>query len=560
MSQATSKKKTSNKYILWVILIILANVLAYQFFVQVDLTHDKRYTLHDKTKNMLKSINSPVMVRVFLTGEELPADFKRLSQSTENILRTFRDISSNKVDYSFIDPTTADSTTLTKMQELGIVTIPVTVSKGNKGTKHIPVAPFVLIESDKGSIPVPIQNLSSQRLTAADINHSEILLEYNIANAIRKVNKEQVDTLLYLLGNGQTGGPEVYKLATQLSMDYVFIADTLQRIEEIPSSFKAVIVNRPQKAFDDADKYKLDQYLMKGGHLLFNLDQTTASFDSFKVAPTFTALPIDLNLSDLLFTYGIRVNSDVVSDLDKCVDIPLQNADVQNANNSMYPFRYMPIASPASEHPMVKNLNEVLIKFASSIEFVNDESPLKKTALLQTSKYARTESLPKSFDLNHVFIEPMRSQFDKPNIILGALIEGKFTSLYNMRLPLELSHKSNTTIKESSSNSRIVIFSDGDIFQNELSEKYGPMEMGTYMFSPYIFNNSSLLMNVMEYLCDENNLLEARTKYYEPSLLDRKRISNESTTWQIINIGVPVLLVLIFGITFTFIRKKKYSK
>jgi len=556
----TTKRFNNKKLWLGLLIIIVVNVVAYHTYIQLDLTHDKRYTLHDKTKKMLQSIQQPVQVKVFLTGDELPADFKRLALSTENILRTFRDISHNKIEYSFIDPILADTATRMKMQELGVYTIPVTVSKGSKGTKQIPVSPFVLVESTQGSIPVALQNLSSQRLTAADINQSEILLEYNIANAIRKVNKQHVDTLLYLLGHQESGGHEVYKLATQLSLDYVFFVDTLQRLPEIPSTYKAIIINKPQVAFSEEDKYKIDQFVMKGGHVLFNLDQTTASFDSFKVSSSFTALPLDLNLSDLLFNYGMRVNSDVVSDLDKCVDIPLQSTDVQNANSNMVPFRYMPIAEPGSDHPIVKNLNEILIKFASSIDFVNDQDEVKKTRLIQTSKYARAETLPKQFELSNLFIEPMRSQFDKPNIILGALAEGHFHSLYEKRLPQELLDRQSSTIKQSQSPSRVIVFSDGDIFLNEMSEKYGPMEMGTYMFSPYVFSNSSLLMNVMEYLCEDDHLLDARTKYYEPSILDRKRIQNEANTWQIINIGVPVLIVLIFGFTFTFLRKRKYSK
>lgn len=556
----SSNKKSYKSLLYWIIGVILLNVLIAPFYLQLDLTHDKRYTLHDKTKNMLMELESPVMVRIFLTGDELPADYKRLSASTENILRTFRDISGNKVDYVFVDPTLLDTNGIRKMNEYGIYTIPVTVTKGKKGTKQIPVAPFVLVESKNGGIPVALQNFGNIHLTPKDINQAEILLEYNIANAIRKANKTYVDTVLYLVGNDQSSGPEVYRMATQTSLDYVFLVDTLQSMPSIPEKYKVVIINKPRKAFSESDKYKLDQYLMMGGNLLFNLEMTSASFDSFKVNSSFTALPIELNLSDLLFTYGVRVNQDIVSDLDKCEGIPVQNSEVQNAESSMLPFRYLPLAEPGSEHPIVRYLNNTLIKYGSSIDFVNEQTSIKKTVLLQTSKYSRIESVPKLFELNTLFIEPMRSSFDKSNLKLGVLAEGKFTSLYNQRLPEELSAYSSSLIKESQKESRIVIFSDGDIFENEISERYGPMEMGAYIYSPIIYENGNLLSNTLEYLSDTANLLDARSKDYEPSLLDRKRIQNESTVWQSVNIGVPVIIVILFGLIFTFNRRNKYSK
>lgn len=559
-----SKKNPFKSMLFWAISIIILNILIAPFYLQMDLTHDKRYTLHDKTKKMLKELESPVIVRIFLTGDELPADYKRLSVSTENILRTFRNISGNKVDYVFIDPTLLDSTGIRKMNEYGIYTIPVKVSKGKKGTKQIPVSPFVLVESEKGGIPVPLLlgniNIDNNIYNNA-FNEAEILLEYNIANAIRKVNKTEVDTVLYLVGNEQSSGLEVYRMATQISLDYVFLVDTLQNMNFIPEQYKVVIINKPRKAFSEHDKYKLDQYLMKGGNLLFNLEMTTASYDSFKLGnSSFTSLPIDLNLNDLLFTYGVRVNQDIVSDLDQCEGIPVRNSDVQNAESSMLPFRYLPLVKPGSAHPIVRQLNNTLIKYGSSIDFVNDQSSVKKTVLLQTSKHSRIESVPKLFELNSLFIEPMRSSFDQSHLKLGVLAEGKFTSLYNQRLPEELSSFSSSLIKESQKESRIVIYSDGDIFENEISERYGPMEIGAYMYSPVVYENSSLLSNTLEYLTDTTNILDVRSKNYSPSILDRKRIQDENTVWQAINIGSPIIIVILFGLIFTFNRRNKYSK
>ncbi|MBX9450042.1 MAG: gliding motility-associated ABC transporter substrate-binding protein GldG [Taibaiella sp.] len=557
--ETVRKKNPFSKVILWAIVLVIINILAYQVWLQVDLTRDKRFSINSKTEHLLKNLPEPVRVKIFLTGDKLPSGFKKLAISTEELVRNFREISRSKVDYEVIDLQKADTNLLKEISRYGISNFPVTVSEGKGKTTQIPVTPYALVEKGSQKIPVLLQSFKTAQLSENDFNNSLVLLEYNIANAIRKVSKPHLDSVLYLLGNQESGGYEVFQLANTLSAQYIFHADTLQRMPAIPAKYKAVIINQPKQAFSEEDKYKIDQYLMQGGNLLFCIKGTTASFDSLKTAQSFTAVPIETNLNHLLFSYGVRIGNTIVSDLEKCVDIPLQNADNQAGQSEFYLWPYFPIFSTNPDHPVTKNLNEVLGKFPSAIELVNDQPGIKKTVLLHTSNYAKIETTPLLIDITSVVLQPERFSFNKKQVPTGVLLEGKFNSIYANRIPEELAATALNPLKESERSSRIAVFSDGDIFNNEFAQQSGPKEIGTYMFSPYVFDNKNLMLNTMEYLTDTLNLLDVRSKTYQASILDKKRKEDEALKWQIINIGVPAGLVILFGIIFNFVRRRKYT-
>lgn len=556
----TSKKQSSSKsIILWILALVIINVLAYRVWWQLDLTQDKRYSIHPKTAHMLRQLQSTTTIQLFLTGDKLPSGFKKLASNTEELIRNFRAISNNKIAYNIVDLTQADTSYLNQLAQYGISNFPVTVAEGKGKTTQIPVTPFVLVENGDKKMPVLLQSFKTAQLTENDFNNSLVLLEYNIANAIKKVNQSHLDSVLYLLGNAESGGYEVYQLANTLSGQYIFHVDTLQHLGAIPLQYKTVIVNQPKTAFSEMDKYKLDQYLMKGGNLMYCLKTTTASFDSLKVHAAFTAIPLETSLQSLLFSYGVRIGPNLVSDLEKCVYIPLQNEDNRADQSQFFLWPYFPIFYCNPDHPITKNLSEVLGKFPSEIELVNHQAGIEKTPLLYTSNYARVESVPLQIDITAAMLQPNPSLYNKKKITTGALISGQFSSIYANNLPTELSALAGQTILKSQKPAKIAVFSDGDIFNNDVSQQSGPKEMGTYLYSPFVFSNKSLLLNTMEYLTDDEPLLEVRAKTYQASLLDKKRKEAETLKWQIINIGVPALLVIIAGLLFYYLRKKKYE-
>lgn len=553
------KKKPIYTIIFWLAIVVLANVLAYQVWLQIDLTRDKRYSIHQRTQDMLRQVEDPIHVRLFLTGDKLPSSFKRLSQAAEEMLRNFRDLSRNKVEYTVIDPMQADTSLLNEMSYWGISNFPVTIAEGKGKTTQIPVTPYALVELGDRKVPVLLQSYKSSRLSEEDFNQSIIKLEYNLAQAIKQVRKANKDSVLYLLGNEQSGGYEVFQLANELNARYVFHVDTLQRITAIPNQYKAVIINQPKAAFTENDKFKLDQYLMQGGNLLYNIKTTTASFDSLMLKQAFTAIPIELDLTNLLFSYGIRLGNTVVSDLDQCIDIPLQHEDNSVSQSEIFPWPYFPIYTGNEAHPITRNISEVLGKFPGAIELVNDQSGVNRTVLLHTSNYSKMETAPLLIDVTTVLFQPERHSFNKKNIPIAVLSEGIFTSVYRDRLPEVIQSDATSILRKSEKPGKVAVFADGDIFNNEVSQQSGPREMGTYLFSPYVFDNRNLLLNTLEYMTDSLNLLDVQSKSYQASLLDKRRIADESLTWQIINIGVPAVLVVLFGAVFYYVRRVRYA-
>lgn len=543
--------------------MILLNIAISPLHWQIDLTADGRYTNHKATLQLLRSLPQPVHISLYLSGQDLPAGFKKLSKATEQKLQTMVENSKGKLSYKIIKTADADSPTLQKMMANKLQGIPVTVDNGKKGMEQRLVWPYILVEANGRSVPVVLQEATNGPLTRQAINESEIALEYNIANAIQQASKTAQDTIGYLLGNGEPEKYSIYDLATTLAAQYKFEVIGLQNYTAIPTRYKAVLVNAPRTEWTDIDKYKLDQYLMQGGKLLMMIDGVAASLDSFATNGSFTALPIQHNLTDFFFGYGLRINTNILSDADKCVDIQLtrNGQDGQPAPTS-FKWPYYPIMEPAGAHPIVANINEVLGKFVSNIESVNDNPEIKKTNLLQTGKYTRAEAAPLPIVLMSATIAPQRSQYKSGHLSTGMLLEGTFSSLYANRYPEGLAAFINDNglkpLAKSSPNAKLVVYSDGDIFANEL-DRNGPGEMGMYRFSAYRFNNKALLLNTLSYLTDTLNLLSARSKSYNASILDMPRVEAERNLWQWINIGIPVVLVLLGGGTYLYVRRRKYT-
>jgi len=564
----SNKMKQSTKWILGVLLLLIAvNIAAYFFYTRLDLTKGRRYTITDATKNMLQHVSRKVEITVFLKGDDLPAAFKQLEKSTEDLLSNFRSISDNKIAYRFVDPLGSDTMALSLLSKFRMPGIPITVDAGKKGSSQKMVFPWALVsardENGRDEIfPVFLQESNTPELSRAILSRSEMLLEYNLANAVRQVTKKEKATIAYLTGNGEQFDFGVSSAINTLLKFYTLDTLNLQQQVAIPNTYKAIIINRPLNAFSEIDKFKIDQFLMQGKSVFMNIDAASGSIDSFNNAGQFNSMAIDLNLNDLFFNYGFRINSNLIEDAVSCAGIPLA-AQSNNGQPVIYPWVYFPVLQSGSDHPIVKNLNGVLGRFVSSIDINSNDPEIKKTALLTSSAYSSMVGTPTPIILETAIVDKNPAEFRKKFLLASVLLEGSFASMYSQRMPLEVSafQKSNNlpTIRKANPEAKIIVVSDGQLMMNEFSEENGPSDMGVYRFSDYRFDNKSFMLNSLEYLTDKDNLLEARTKSFQSRLLDPKRIEGERSFWQMINLGIPVALIVIFGAGYFFIRKKKYG-
>lgn len=563
-----NRMKKNRNSILGIFLFLIAiNIIAYFFYARLDLTKDKRYTITNATKNMLQHIPKKVEITVFLKGADLPAAFKQLSKSTEDLLQNFRSLSKNEISYHFVDPLGSDTTALNTLSHFRMSGIPITIDAGKKGTAQKMVFPWALVttQNENGNLdafPVFLQESNTPELSREILGKSEMLLEYNIANAIHQVTKKEKAAIAYLTGNQEEFDFGVSSAFNTLLKYYTVDTLNLQQQLAIPTTYNAIIINRPLTAFSEVDKFKIDQYLMHGKSVFMSIDAASGSLDSFSNAGQFNSLAIDLNTNDLFFNYGFRINSNLIEDAVSCVGIPL-TAQNNNGQSVIYPWVYFPVLQNGSDHPIVKNLNGVLGRFVSSID-VNENNPqVKETDLLTSSAYSAIIGTPTPIILETAMVDKNPADFRKKHLLASILLEGSFPSLYVQRTPIEVANFKKehaiSTIDKSNTDAKMIVVSDGEILMNEFSEKDGPSDMGVYRYSDYRFDNKSFMLNSLEYLTDKDNLLEARTKNFKTQLLDPKRVEAERSFWQMINIGVPVVLILLMGGIYFFVRKKKYN-
>lgn len=551
----------------FILLLIGINIGVTFINGKVDLTKDNRYTITPATKKLLKDLPAKIEVTVFLTGDDLPAAFRRLSRSTLEMLRNFRDISNNKVSFQTLDPLGDDSLALQLLNGYRMSGIPVTIGAGKKGISQRMIFPWALItlKDDKGmthGFPVFLQETNTPQLSRSILLRSEMLLEYSLANGIHQITKTNAAAVAYLTGNGEAFGYHVLAAFNALSHYYRLDTFNLEQNVQIPGSYAAIIINQPQKTFSEIDKFKIDQYLINGGRLYINVDGATGSLDSFNNEGRFNSMALNLNLDDLLYHYGVRLNHDLMEDAVNCAGIPL-TAQGNNPQPVIYPWVYFPVLQAGSEHPIVKNLNGVLGRFVSTLDTNANDPAIRKTILLASSDYSKIEPTPTPILLESAMVENNPATFLQKKLAAAILLEGKFASAYANRMPLEVKQFADAhhlSLKpEDGADGKIIVASDGALMMNEFSEKSGPSDLGIYRYSDFQFDNKTFLLNSMEYLTDPNNLLEARAKRFEKHLLDPKRVDEERDKWQWINIGVPIASIVLLGFVFGFIRKKRFG-
>ncbi|WP_162052355.1 gliding motility-associated ABC transporter substrate-binding protein GldG [Pontibacter pamirensis] len=546
------------KFVGWVAGIILLNVLAANFFFRLDLTEDKRYTIAPVTKQMLSSLENEVVVDVYLEGD-FPAGFKRLQQSVRETLDEFRIYSGGNLRFNFIDPNEISDQEqrtefITNLAQKGINPTNLRATEEGKQVERL-VFPGAIVRYNGKETAV---NLLKGNLAASPderLNQSVEGVEYELASAIRKVAFQGNKVIGYITGQGELQMQQVTDLLGSLQ-EYYRVARG--ELGEIPSlqGLDLIIVAKPTEQFTEADKYKIDQFIMKGGKAVFFVDALNANMDSVGAGGMF-AVPYNLNLDDLLFRYGVRLNPTLVMDLNSGFIPMVTGYAGDRPQTEMINWRFFPLLNNFSQHPITRNLDAVYTRFVSTIDTVRADG-ITKTPLVFTSPYSRVLEPPVPITLEEARMEVNPELFQAGPEPVGYLLEGAFTSLFRNRRPP--AGVPDTQVKEQGVPTKIAVFSDGDLVRNEINPRTGQAyELGFDRYNNITFANRDMAMNTIHYLLDSEGLINVRSKQIELRPLDRVRVRDEKTYWQLLNLVAPIVLLSIFGVTRYYLRKRKYE-
>ncbi|MGA9648523.1 MULTISPECIES: gliding motility-associated ABC transporter substrate-binding protein GldG [Pedobacter] len=559
--------KINNKWInfgLVLVALILLNIGGKYIFHRFDFTADKRFTLSDKTKKLLKGTEKAIIITVFLNGE-LPAAFKRLQASVKDLLTDYKAYSNTDLKVVFIDPlagfNAADQdTVINNLYQQGIEATNLSVKTENGLTQKL-VFPMAMVESDGKQMPVKLfQNLDAGGSYEDNINRSIENLEYIFTSSIKKVIGGNNPRIGFTESNGEPSDLQLYDAMHTLANSYEVGRVNLNTIDKAGlDKLKMLIVVKPQTAFTEAEKYKINYFIMNGGRVLWSIDQISAELDSLRGKGSQMVLNKNLNLDDMLFMYGARINYNVIADKNSA-EIPVSTGNVGGQPQiQLVPWLYYPILLPDTAASLVKNLDGIKSEFPSTVDTIGSKG-IKKTYILTTSAFNRVFNVPKQFSLQMVAEQPDPKTFQNPMQSAGVLLEGNFQSVFAGRpLPAGISTPfANVAVGKPS---KMVVIGDGDLFKNQVVAKdNSPLPLGFDRYTQRTYGNKALLLNIVDYFTDDDNLIALRNKDVKIRLLDKAKIKLEKTKWQVLNIIVPLLLLILFAIFQHYYRKYKYAK
>ena len=543
------------------IVLIAINYVSSFVFKRFDLTEDKRYTLSDATLKIVKNVESPLIVDVFLSGDDFPSEFRRLQSETKQLLEEFSAKNSNIV-FNFINPLEDDATRDRNIQQLtqrGLTPMQLSVQESGKASQAI-IFPWALASYNNETISIPLVKnkigASQQDLVTNSVQH----LEYAFADGFSKLTNPKSKKIAILRGNKQLPDKYMADFIRKIGEYYRIAPYTLDSVAVNPQKtldgleqFDLIISAKPTEAFTETEKLVLDQYTMNGGKSLWLVDAVAMEKDSLynDLGKNF-AMPRDLNLTDFFFKYGVRLNPDIVSTL---YSAPITLAMGEGSESQFQHLRwpYSPLASTLSDHPIVNNLNLVKFDFANQIDTLKNS--IKKTILLESAPLSKLEGTPREISLEVVTQELDPASFNKGNQNLAVLLEGQFPSVYSNRVkPFKLKKEITKSIP-----TKMIVIADGDIIKNEVYRN-SPQELGFDKWTGQTYGNKEFLLNAVNYLLDDNGLINIRSKKIAVTFLDQEKIASEKTKWQLINILLPLVLLAMFGVLFNYFRKKKYTK
>lgn len=543
--------------------ILFLNILSLQLFFRVDLTAEKRYSITEVSKTTVKSLEKPVNITLYLDGE-LPAGFRKLQKSIIEKIADYNAYSSHLINLAVVDPYEfTDARRRDKLfAELAAKGLQPTDIRQNteRGTVTRRIFPGVVIEYGEKQLSINLLKNNQNLHAEVNLNNSIESLEYEFTSAFSQLMSVKKQTVAFLTGQGELNEHETHDFTESLSEKYNVTHVSAQDLGEKGGLIDALIVANPIQKFAEKDKFFIDQYLMNGGRIMWLIDPVSVSLDSLSTGYMTLAFPQNLNLDDQLFRYGIRLNANLVQDAE-CLLIAVNTAPAgAPAKFTPAPWYYSPLLSPSAGHVISRNLNRVKAEFVSSIDLVGKQEEVQKTVILATSAYSLVVQAPVEISLASINNPPDRRLFNQPSQPVGVLLEGTFTSVFKNRM-VDSYGINLSGVKNESLPTKMIVFSDGNLMSNQFRMANGVpeyMPLGYDRYSKQTFGNKALLMNAVNYLCDDEGLMELRSRVFKIRLLDKVRIKESKLTWQIVNVIVPLLIISVFGAMYVYIRRKKY--
>lgn len=556
-------KNNLKKVLLLLVVLIAINLIGSRLFYRFDLTRDHRYTLSETSLNIVQQAKEPLIVDVFLKGQ-FPGEFKKLQTETQQILEEFKARNSN-VTFQFINPLedeTQKDTLVQSFVQRGLTPVNVTVNDRGKQSQEM-VFPWAIATYKGKSTKVPLLKNIMGASTAEKVVSSVQHLEYAFANAFNTVLTAKSKKVAVIKGNGELHDLLMADFIKQVRENYFIGTFTLDSVAKKPNEslaylkkYDLAVIAKPTEKFTDEEKLVLDQFVINGGKTLWLVDQVNVEMDSlYNDAGATLAFPRDLNLNDMFFKYGVRITPTLVKDV-MATPIALATGEQGSATQyTQYPWFYAPLVFPSSKNPVVSNLDGVKFEFANGIDVLKND--LKKTVLLQSSPYSKLIGAPVEVKLDMVTERPQQSEFKGfGNIPLAVLLEGNFHSVYQNRvLPFD-----EKTFKAVGAPNKMIVVSDGDVIRNQLDKNFQPLELGYDKWTNKLYGNKEFLMNCVNYLLDDNGLINIRSKEVSLPLLDQEKVYAQYTLTQYITVGLPLAVLLVFALIFTRLRRQKYAR
>lgn len=562
------KKIDITKLVLFLALLVIINVVSDKYFFRIDLTQEKLYTVSEQSKEILSDLDDIVYIKVYLDGE-LTIPLKKFQRSITELLDEFKVYGKRNFNYEFIDAfedinPNDQQKILTDFASKGLQPINDVYKDADGTTTERYIIPGAFVVYNEIEVPINLLNDNAGKSGEENINSSIINLEYKLISTIRNLSQKEAKKVFILEGHGELDDVYIGDFMNELSKAFTIDRGEILGRHGVLDNYKAILIPQPTKEFSEADKFSLDQYAMQGGKIIWIVDGVNINIDSINTNGQTFAYPNQLNLDDMFFRYGVRLNYHLIEDLQSNF-VPMNMALAGSpANWQPVPWQYYPLYSMGEHTPITKNLNMVWSRYASSFDTLGNRKSTQITPLLISSSATRIKQVPTIVSLAEWKNAENPRDFVSGSQIVGLLIEGKFNSVFKNRIITDFMTGVQTNFLENSVQTQMAFIADGDIVKNDVrfSAQGRPMvtRLGYDRYTRQTFGNKEFLSNLVHYMVDEKNLLQLKNKNIKIRLLDRTKVIEQKTTWQIINLFVPVLFALLIGLSVFFIRKKKYTR
>ncbi|MCL2328002.1 MAG: gliding motility-associated ABC transporter substrate-binding protein GldG [Bacteroidetes bacterium] len=564
-----SNKKLLRSIFVVLIIIVVGNIVSNSLYMRFDLTQDKRYTLSPTSREILRNLNDSIRFSVYLHGD-LPVAYSKMKREVSDMLNEFKRIGGSHVEILFLDPTALaknekekQATLRRLVEEYGLMPMPVSKENSEGKIERQLIFPSMIVSTPQQFVPVNLLASATGQTLEEQIHSALQQLEYQAIKSIKQLTATERKTIAFITNHGEYPLQYVYDFSMSLRESYNIERIITQQLWDSLAKYSAVVLAQPHTAFSDTSKFILDQYVMRGGSILFASDNIDINVDTLQRVPNVEVSPRNLNVSDLLLNWGVRINPTILIDR-QSASIPLNvNPPAMAPRYEAAPWWYYPLLRPTKTgHIITNNIDVVKAEFASNLDILEGNGFIRKTVLLQSSPYAKIIGLPKVVGFDILNNAPTNEFFNRSDLPVAVLLEGEFNSHYaNRKSPFSTKN----AIKKSSENAKIIVMGDGNIMKNEIdptTQRPKPLYVYKYFAidKRNYFGNKEFLLNAMDYLCGEHDLLQIRSREFKIRLLNKNRIKTEISYWKMFNIVLPILLVVAGGITIYIVRTRKFAK